>query len=122
MKQALLYLWCFPQNLLGLLVRIFTGAEKSGDHYEYRIKSGSVCLGEYVFLAPFDWNSERILRHELGHREQSRRLGWLYLLVIGIPSVIWNCCFRKYRQKHGVSYYDFFTEAWADRLGGVRKE
>lgn len=122
MKGIFLWFWCLPQNLLGLFVKIFTKAERMGDHYEYRIKRGSVCLGEYVFLAPFDRDSERILRHEMGHRQQSRRLGWLYLLVIGLPSVIWNCCFEQYRQKHGISYYDFYTEAWADKLGGIRKE
>ena len=119
MKDILLQLWCFPQNLLGFLVKIFTRAEGVGDHYQYKIKSGSVSLGEFVFLCPSHWNDEDTLRHEMGHREQSRRLGWLYLPIIGIPSVIWCGCFRWYRIKHNISYYDFYTERWADKLGGV---
>lgn len=121
MKQTLLWIWCFPQNLLGFLVKIFTRAEKVGNHYHYNFKSGSVSLGDYVFLCPNHWNDERVLAHEMGHREQSRRLGWLYLLIIGIPSVIWCSCFERYRAKHHINYYDFYTEKWADKLGGVEK-
>lgn len=116
------WLWCFPQNLLGLLVKIFTRAEKVGDHYHYNFKGGSVSLGEFIFLAPYDWHDERVLKHEMGHREQSKRLGWLYLFIIGIPSVIWQSCFRRYREKRNIDYYDFYTEKWADKLGGVNKK
>lgn len=120
-KQSLLFLWCFPQNLLGFIVKTVTRAERVGDHYRYENKSGSVSLGEYIFLAPYDWGDERVLAHEMGHREQSRRLGWLYLLIIGLPSVIWQSCFRWYRIKYKVGYYEFYTEKWADKLGGVRQ-
>ncbi len=119
MKHALLFLWCFPQNLLGFLVKIFTRAEKVGDHYHYNIESGSVSLGEFVFLAPCHWDDEMVLAHEMGHREQSKLLGPLYLLIIGLPSVIWCSCFQWYRIKHNKSYYDFYTEKWANKLGGV---
>ena len=119
MKQALLWIWCFPQNLVGLLVMIFTRPHKVGDHYQYYFKGGSVSLGEFIFLAPYDWGDERVLKHEKGHQEQSKRLGWLYLLIIGLPSVIWQSCFERYRKKRNMSYYDFYTEKWADKLGGV---
>ena len=90
-------------------------------HYEYRLKNGSVSLGEFIFLAPFDRDDEEMLKHEMGHRAQSRLLGWLYLPVIGLPSIIWNICFRVYRERRGISYYAFYTEKWADRLGGVER-
>ena len=119
MKHLFLWVWCFPQNLLGFLVKIFTRAERVGNHYQYNVKNGSVSLGEYIFLAPCHWNDKETLAHEMGHREQSKILGWLYLPVIGIPSLIWCSCFQQYRIKHNISYYEFYTEKWADKLGGV---
>ena len=121
MKTAVLWAWCFPQMIVGVLVKIFTRARGVGDHYEYKIKSGSVSLGEYIFLCPTHVGDERVLNHERGHRTQSRMLGWLYLPVIGLPSIIWDGCFGAYRKKHGISYYSFYTERWADRLGGIQR-
>ena len=117
--NALLWVWCFPQMLLGFLVKLFTKARNVDEHYEYSILSGSVTLGEYIFLCPAHSNDKTVLRHERGHVLQSRILGWLYLIVIGIPSVIWAGCFKRYRKRHNVSYYAFYTERWADKLGGV---
>lgn len=119
--NALLWAWCFPQMLLGYLVKWFTKARSMGGHYEYGIESGSVTLGEYIFMCPAHRNDETVLRHERGHVMQSRMLGWLYLIVIGIPSVIWAGCFKRYRRQHNVSYYAFYTERWADKLGGVKR-
>ena len=121
LQSIFLWLWCFPQNLLGCAVLIVTGAKHVRGHYEYRLKNGSVSLGEFIFLAPFDRDDEEMLKHEMGHRAQSRLLGWLYLPVIGLPSIIWNICFRVYRERRGISYYAFYTEKWADRLGGVER-
>ena len=54
--------------------------------------------------------------HELGHHKQSLILGPLYLIVIGIPSLIhawlWN-------PNSGKSYYDFYTEHWANKLSKI---
>lgn len=120
MKSVLIWVWCFPQNFIGLLVKIITGAKKVGDHYEYNAKSGSVSLGEYIFLCPAHWKDECVLKHEQGHRVQSRRLGWLYLLIVGLPSIIWAVCFEEYRKRHNISYDAFYTERWANKLGGVQ--
>ena len=119
MKHKTSFLWCLPQNLLGFAVLLLTKARPHGDHFYYKFNGGSVSLGEFIFLSPSDWGDERVLNHERGHREQSRRLGWLYLPIVGIPSVIWQTCFRDYRKRYGIDYYSFFTERWADRLGGV---
>lgn len=121
MKRAALWLWCLPQNLLGLLVLFFTKAKKVGDHYEFNINYGSVSLGDYIFLCPSHRNKEDILKHEQGHRAQSHILGWSYLLVIGLPSIIWAGCFEWYRRKYKVSYDSFYTEKWANKLGGVEQ-
>ena len=121
MKQILLWLWCFPQNLVGLLVMVFTKAEHKGDHYEFNIECGSVSLGEYIFLCPSHWGNEEVLRHEQGHRTQSRMLGWLYLPLIALPSAIWAGCFVEYRKRKKRSYYGFPTEKWADKLAVITR-
>ena len=119
--RTLLWIWCFPQMLAGYLVRILTRAVERDGYFEYNLKSGSVSLGEYIFICPGHVGKPSVLKHEQGHRTQSRMLGWLYLPVIGIPSIVWAGCFEKYRKKHGVSYYAFYTEKWADKLGGVER-
>lgn len=65
-----------------------------------------------------DWlNSTKV--HEFGHSIQSIILGPLYLLVIGLPSLIWCNAkrFIKLRNEKGVSYYSFYPEKWANYLG-----
>lgn len=121
LKIIATWIWCFPQQLAGWLVKVITKARIVGDHYEYDVKCGSLSLGEYVFLCPSHYGDEQVLKHEKGHSVQSRYLGWLYLFVIGIPSFIWAGCFGGYRKKHNVSYYSFYTEKWADKLGGVKR-
>jgi hypothetical protein len=115
MKNILLYLWQLPQNLLGLAVVTFTRAEKKGDIYytdEYRF---GVSLGNYIIFGGFFNSKDK--KHEQGHQKQSLYLGWLYLLVIGLPSVIGNLLNR-------VIWFDYYKqpwEAWADKLGGVER-
>ena len=121
MKQILLWLWCFPQNLVGFIVKKVTKAKRRGDHYEFNIKFGSVSLGEYIFLCPNHWDDEETLRHEQGHRTQSRMLGWLYLIAIALPSLVWAGCFVEYRKRKKRSYYWFYTEKWADKLAGIKR-
>lgn len=115
------WIWCFPQMLVGFLVKLITKAEKHTDYYRFKIQFGSVSLGEYIFLCPDHCDDATVLRHEQGHRTQSRMLGLLYLPLIGIPSIIWAGCFGWYRNKHKVSYYSFYTEKWADKLGGIER-
>ena len=117
--KLLLWVWCFPQMLAGLIVKVVTRAENKGSYYTYGIKRGSLSLGSYIFLCPQHDGNTRVLKHEYGHTRQSLYLGWLYLLVIGLPSIIWAGCLKQYRRKHNVSYYAFYTERWADKLGGV---
>lgn len=121
LKSIFAWIWCFPQMLIGLIIRIATRAEHHGDHYRYNFTQGSVSLGTYIFLCPSHWDDEETLKHEQGHTKQSYILGWLYLIVIGLPSLIWCCCFENYRRKHNKSYNDFYPEAWANKLGGVEE-
>ncbi len=129
MKNILLYLWQLPQNLLGLFVIAFTGVQpcKALDITYYRPKRGrfGVSLGNYIILS-YPYNNLKTVQHEHGHQRQSLYLGWLYLIVIGLPSAsgnLWDRAFHKHwnvtdREKW---YYSLPWEAWADRLGGVTR-
>lgn len=121
METLLLWIWCFPQMFAGLMLKKFTKARKVDDHYEYNIRFGSISLGEFIFLCPSHYNDRTVIHHEYGHTIQSRYLGWFYLFIIGIPSIIWAGCFKQFRKKHNISYYSFYTEKWADKLGGVSR-
>lgn len=56
--------------------------------------------------------------HEYGHSIQSLFLGPLYLIVIGIPSLIWaNMPHYVKKRASGVPYSAFWTERGANRLG-----
>ncbi len=128
-------IWELPQNMLGAIVKKVCRAElyttyKDAKVYCWKIYGG-MSLGKYIFVphyykyTPPDKMHRSILhtiKHEYGHTIQSKYLGWLYLLVIGLPSLIWAQCFDKYRDKTGTSYYDFYTEKWANKLGGVEDE
>lgn len=128
MKKFLMYLWQLPQNILGLLVIIFSKGK-----YEYSIEgkdiystnhSFGVSLGKYIITDNFGWGDTA--KHEYGHCLQSEKLGWLYLLVIGLPSALGNLydriAHRKWSYKSRIIwYYAQPWEAWADKLGGVTR-
>ena len=114
------YLWQLPQNLLGLLIKRITKAEVRTKYLDATVHKwgihGGLSLGKYIFV-PSGANLAYI-KHEYGHTVQSKYLGWLYLIVIALPSLIWAGCFNRFRTKYGVSYYAFYTEKWAEKLGG----
>lgn len=117
--QIALYIWQLPQNLLGLLFLLFIKGEEKhrlGDIVFYYSEDfpGGISLGQYIIV---EHKKNKSVRHEFGHCVQSRMLGWLYLPTVGICSLIhaWlhDC------GKEGKTYYHFWTERWADKLGGV---
>ena len=122
--EILLYAWQLPQNLLGLLLVLILQPEESYDmdgcrlYYATRMRGG-ISLGRYVivrsWMKDYTGNTER---HELGHAKQSRMLGWFYLFVIGIPSILWAAWWNEGRNR---DYYSFYAERWADHLGGVNR-
>ena len=136
-------IWELPQNILGALVKKVCKATplsyysnyKGANVYSWNLPGG-ISLGKYIFV-PFTFDGvgyvdiygrfrsaayvENYIKHEYGHTIQSKYLGWFYLLVIGLPSLIWSRCFVEYRRETGTSYYDFYTEKWADKLGGVER-
>ncbi len=115
--RVFLWTWQLPQNLLGLLF-LLSGdyCRKSKGEIAYFFnpdRRGSITLGEFRFL-----NTDKIttVRHEYGHTRQSRMLGPLYLIFIGLNSLMhaWlhDC------KAHGLEYEHSWTERWADKLGG----
>lgn len=118
-KNILLYIWCLPQNLLGLLFLLFIRGEERhtlGDIGFYFSDSfpGGISLGQYIIYGE---KNEKGVRHEYGHCLQSKMLGPLYLLAVGLPSLLhaWLCRCENH------SYYDVYPENWADRLGKVKR-
>lgn len=122
MIQFILKLWQLPQYLVALVCLLTYKMqkraakpfkEKGSKIYVIENHPSGVSFGPIIFVRE---NYKLTVCHELGHSKQSRMLGPLYLLVIGLPSLIhfwwWNpTC------KH--DYYHFWCEKWADKLGGV---
>lgn len=133
-----LFFWELPQNLVGLfLIYIVNfGADKvmtydgikigSNIFYLKRGCSAGVCLGEFICFPYWSFTSVNLAdkQHERGHRIQSRILGPLYLILVGIPSVVRNLRFRIKQRKYPLYklvkwYYSGYPEKWADNLGHV---
>ncbi len=122
------FIWGLPQNIIGVLMYLYFVRFKSAqvikykDAYIVRVNKGrgAMSLGQFIFLFSRYENEKRVIKHEYGHTRQSHILGPLYLLIIGLPSITWALGFRNYREKTGVSYYNFYTEKWADKLGGLK--
>ncbi len=115
MVEILKFLWQLPQVIVAFIYYwylrykdeildtcIFQGAIV----FIKRNSCGSVTLGNHIFLSPMA--TDTTVRHEWGHSRQSLVLGPLYLIVIGIPSIIWASVHKKIAPN--TSYFDFFTE------------
>lgn len=129
-KNFIMRTWELPQNVLGFIIMKIINAKHYCAYEDVNVYSwnngGGMSLGKYIFIpyktdTPMNSYIEKFIKHEYGHSIQSKYLGWFYLLIIGLPSLIWAGCFDGYRKKHNVSYYDFYTEKSADKLGGVNR-
>lgn len=119
------YVWQFPQmlaawiwyllrkksilyNSIGNFYTVYVGANRGGVTLGDRIFISRCYHGEYLNM---------VIAHESGHVKQSLYLGPLYLIVIGIPSILWAWSHRWIAPKK--NYYWFYTESIANKLGGV---
>lgn len=132
--KALLLIWELPQNIAGAFYFIIHGVfaktfiiddEDSFEMYSDKQK-GAVSLGVFrVYKAEYYKSSAYYVKlsrmHEKGHRQQSKWLGPLYLIVIGLPSLVWSALHSSVRRLRTVDYFSFYTEKWADRLAGVKR-
>lgn len=144
MKRILLFIWQLPQNLLGLLVGLFlkkkTVVHSVSWQNQYGMDTfevpddisvfvspsfpGGVSLGKYVYLRNEGFKD---VKHECGHCKQSLYLGWLYLLVIGLPSALGNLYDRIAHKSWPYFrsckwYYNQPWELWADKIYGVNRD
>jgi hypothetical protein len=120
---ALTFIWQLPQSLIGLAMLIYFkifGYVKliSFRHmclaYEAECMSGGISLGNFAFLSPNLAKKEAAIAHEqLGHTWDSHLMGPLYLLIVGLPSLL-NAAFDITE-----CYYSWFPEVWANRHAGV---
>lgn len=123
MKKALMYIWQLPQNICGLAFSLFhkdalIKAYEDSIVYRSEKMHGGLSLGKYIFVNKY--TGMKTVKHEYGHCVQSKKWGWLYLPVFGIPSLAW-CGLRRLGCFKDKSYYWFYTERNADKLGGVER-
>lgn len=123
-RNLILFIWQLPQHLLAILYigYLVMMCKDLGVDSRYKqaivipcVMRGAVTLGCYVFVG---LNSEyrKTVKHELGHTIQSKILGPLYLIVIGIPSITYCGLRRIFPSLRRKNYYDFYTEKWANNL------
>ena len=120
MIEILKYIWQIPQHLVALIYYLWLVIMQSklleykyGDYIVVtKSSNGCVALGKYLFIN--ENTALPVLKHESGHAMQSEILGPLYLIVIGLPSLLWAMTHKWILP--GKDYYWFYTESWANGL------
>lgn len=123
-RNLILFIWQLPQHIVALIYfgYLVMMCKDLGVDSRYKqatvipcIMRGAITLGNYVFVG---LNSEyrKTVKHELGHTIQSKILGPLYLIVIGIPSITYCGLRRLFPSLRKKNYYNFFSEKSANYL------
>lgn len=123
-RNLILFIWQLPQHIVALIYfgYLVMMCKDLGVDSRYKqaivipcVMRGAITLGNYVFVG---LNSEykETVKHELGHTIQSKILGPLYLIVIGIPSITYCGLRRLFPSLRRKNYYDFYTEKLANNL------
>ena len=123
-RNLILFIWQLPQHIVAIIYfgYLVMMCKDLGVDSRYKqaivipcVMRGAITLGNYVFVG---LNSEykETVKHELGHTIQSKILGPLYLIVIGIPSITYCGLRRIFPSLRKKNYYDFFSEKWANNL------
>lgn len=143
-KLLFLSIWMLPQNILGIfcltgfwLVDLCRGKRRYSELinlngwlvYHSPSQRGGITLGFFSVIPIVQTQSlveyKRTLAHEKGHYLQGLYLGPLYLLIIGLPSILmaFYCTLRERITKKSTSdlYYNFYPEKWANLLGNNYK-
>lgn len=115
-KKFIKWIWQFPQNILALCIEstlcqaAYRAGKIEGNTIIVNVALPSaMSLGNYIFVNTL--SSQKSIQHECGHSKQSDILGPLYLIVIGIPSLLHNIV-HYLCSKIGIkwNYYSFYTE------------
>ena len=123
-RNLILFIWQLPQHIVALIYfgYLVMMCKDLGVDSRYKqaivipcVMRGAITLGNYVFVG---LNSEykETVKHELGHTIQSKILGPLYLIIIGIPSITYCSLRRMFPSLRKKNYYDFFSEKSANYL------
>lgn len=123
-RNLILFIWQLPQHIVAIIYfgYLVMMCKDLGIDSRYKqaivipcVMRGAVTLGNYVFVG---LNSEykETVKHELGHTIQSKILGPLYLIVIGIPSITYCGLRRLFPSLRKKNYYDSFSEKSANYL------
>ena len=150
-KSILLFIWQLPQNIIGIILFLILrksitkgyiyyflnrdNKENTIDYYkyigdDYKIRKylvvnkknfNSISLGDFVFLRSFDLLT---VLHEYGHQKQSKKLGFLYLILVGLPSIACNIYdkifHRKWSDEKRIEwYYKLPWEKNANKLSNL---
>ena len=115
------FTWELPQTILGFLIATILNWTNRVDWVNHKYGSTSVKLSGLfggMSLAPFIFGDERLIgeshnhlfQHEFGHLMQSKIWGPLFLLVIGLPSLV----------SAMVNDYDTHMRKWQEQDANTR--
>ena len=118
----ILFIWQILQNLIGIGFWIYFKlrgdletivTNKYSKVYRSKYMSGGISLGSFAFVSNNLAKKETAVRHEQGHMWDSKVMGPLYVLIVGLPSLL-NAAFDFTK-----CYYHFYTEALANKHAGL---
>ena len=124
--KILRWIWEFPQHLLGfILTKLYDVEYKetyNGANVYVGVFPGGISLGQYIIISESSYRDKRARtkKHEYGHSRQSLYLGPLYLIAVGLPSILWAGFIHNLVKKE-IGYYEVYPESWADALGEVNR-
>jgi len=124
LKRILFWVWSQPQTAIGYLIQFFVVMFNKVVIIDFdAVRAiyfgsnwGGVSLGKFIFMCKEMLFEDKYTKHEFGHSMQSLYLGPLYLLVIGLPSIL-RALYVTINPKSSATYYNFYTEKWANYLG-----
>lgn len=132
----LAWTWELPQTLCAMVMKYIYNSKSTRLDYEtldivgtevkFSPVQGVCVLGEWMFVPRNRMLPIPSFFNALGHRSQSRILGWFYFPIVGLPllvRVLWDRLFHS-KWDYGARVHWFFSGysvRWADRLGGVER-